>query len=244
MLKIIRKDNRPYWLKKLVSRFVNLYVNHHLAPQFETLGERPTFMGAKYVDIFGTGINVGRSATFVATSDSNIRLTTWNLGEFDGKIYADDYCLFTPGVRIAAATEIKIGKGCMFANGSYVSDADWHGIYKRAEPVGATKKVELKDNVWIGDRAVVGKGVTIGENSIVGAGAIVVKDVPDNVVVGGNPARIIKDLDPNEKFITREDLFKDPLALEELYDYLDKVDLKSNYFFSWLKSLVFPSKKQ
>tara|TARA_Y100000590_G_scaffold92544_1_gene104629 strand:- start:15422 stop:16069 length:648 start_codon:yes stop_codon:yes gene_type:complete len=215
-----------------------------LAPQFETLGERPTFMGAKYVDIFGTGINVGRSATFVATSDSNIRLTTWNLGEFDGKIYADDYCLFTPGVRIAAATEIKIGKGCMFANGSYVSDADWHGIYKRAEPVGATKKVELKDNVWIGDRAVVGKGVTIGENSIVGAGAIVVKDVPDNVVVGGNPARIIKDLDPNEKFITREDLFKDPLALEELYDYLDKVDLKSNYFFSWLKSLVFPSKKQ
>ncbi len=215
-----------------------------MAPQFETLGERPTFMGAKYVDIFGTGINVGRSATFVATSDSNIRLTTWNLGEFDGKIYADDYCLFTPGVRIAAATEIKIGKGCMFANGSYVSDADWHGIYKRAEPVGATKKVELKDNVWIGDRAVVGKGVTIGENSIVGAGAIVVKDVPDNVVVGGNPARIIKDLDPNEKFITREDLFKDPLALEELYDYLDKVDLKSNYFFSWLKSLVFPSKKQ
>ena len=89
-------------------------------------------MGAKYVDIFGTGINVGKSATFVATSDSNIRLTTWNLGEFDGKIYADDFCLFTPGVRIAAATEIKIGKGCMFANGSYVSDADWHGIYKRA----------------------------------------------------------------------------------------------------------------
>ena len=80
---------------------------------------------------------------------------------------------------IAAATEIKIGKGCMFANGSYISDADWHGIYKRAEPVGSTKKVELKDNVWIGDRAVVGKGVTIGENSIVAAGAIVVKDVPD-----------------------------------------------------------------
>ncbi len=78
-------------------------------------------MGAKHVDIFGTGINVGKSATFVATSDSNIRLTTWNLGEFDGKIYADDFCLFTPGVRIAAATEIKIGKGCMFANGSYVA---------------------------------------------------------------------------------------------------------------------------
>ena len=201
-------------------------------------------MGVRYVDIFGTGINVGNNATFVATSDSNIRLTTWNLGEFDGKIYADDDCLFTPGVRIAAASEIKIGKGCMFANGSYVSDADWHGIYKRAEPVGSTKRVELKDNVWIGDRAVVGKGVTIGENSIVAAGAIVVKDVPDNVIVGGNPAKIIKELAAEKKMVTRMDLFKDPVALEELYDYLDKIDLKKNSLLGWLRSLVIPSNKQ
>ena len=241
--KKIRQDNRPYWLKRLVSKFVNLYVYYNLVPQFESLGEKANFMGAKYVDIFGTGINIGKSATFVATSDSNIRLTTWNLGEFDGKIFADDYCLFTPGVRIAAASEIKIGKGCMFANGSYISDADWHGIYKRAEPVGSTKRVELKDNVWICDRAVVGKGVTIGENSIVAAGAIVVKDVPDNVIVGGNPSRIIKELDPSKEKVTREDLFKDPKALEELYDYLDKINLKSNSFFGWLKSLTFPSKK-
>ncbi len=201
-------------------------------------------MGARYVEIFGKGINVGKSATFVATSDSYIRLTTWNLGEFNGKIYAGDYCLFTPGVRIAAATEIKIGKGCMFANGSYVSDADWHGLYKRAEPVGSTKKVELKDNVWIGDRAVVGKGVTIGQNSIVAAGAIVVKDVPENVIVGGNPAGIIKELDPKKQKVTRMDLFKDPKALEELYDYLDKIDLKQNHFLGWIRSLVTPSKKQ
>ena len=127
---------------------------------------------------------------------------------------------------------------------SYISDADWHGIYKRAEPVGSTKKVELKDNVWIGDRAVVGKGVTIGENSIVAAGAIVVKDVPDNVIVGGNPAKIIKELDPNEEKVTRMDLFKDPVALEELYDYLDKIDLKQNHLFSWIRSLIFPSNKQ
>ena len=241
--KKIRQDNRPYWLKRLVSKFVNLYVYYHLVPQFESLGEKANFMGAKYVDIFGTGINIGKSATFVATSDSNIRLTTWNLGEFDGKIFADDYCLFTPGVRIAAASEIKIGKGCMFANGSYVSDADWHGIYKRAEPVGSTKRVELKDNVWICDRAVVGKGVTIGENSIVAAGAIVVKDVPDNVIVGGNPSKIIKELDPSKEKVTREDLFKDPKALAALDDYLDKINLKNNSFFGWLKSLTFPSNK-
>jgi carbonic anhydrase/acetyltransferase-like protein (isoleucine patch superfamily) len=96
----------------------------------------------------------------------------------------------------------------------------------------------------IGDRAVVGKGVTIGENSIVAAGAIVVKDVPSNVIVGGNPAKIIKELDPSEEKVTRMDLFKDPVALEELYDYLDKIDLKPNHFFGWIRSLIFPSNKQ
>jgi len=110
--------------------------------------------------------------------------------------------------------------------------------------VGSTKKVELKDNVWIGDRAVVGKGVTIGENSIVAAGAIVVKDVPSNVIVGGNPAKIIKKLDPSEEKVTRMDLFKDPVALEELYDYLDKIDLKQNHFLGWIRSLILPSNKQ
>ncbi len=199
-------------------------------------------MGAKHIEVCGKGINVGNYPTFVATSDSKIRLTTWNVGGYDGKIYAGDYCLFTPGVRIAAATEIKIGKGCMFANGSYVSDADWHGIYNRAEPVGATKPVVLEDNVWVGDRAVVGKGVTIGKNSIVGAGAIVVKDVESNVIVGGNPAKVIKELDPSEESFTRIDLFKDPQALEDLYDHLDRLDLGKNSFLNWLSSTIFRNK--
>ena len=166
-----------------MSRLVDLYGKYHVSPQFESLGGGPVFMGARYLHVYGSGVNVGKNATFVATSDSYIRLTTWNLGEFDGKIIAGDNCLFTPGVRIAAASEIKIGDGCMFANSAYISDADWHGIYKRSEPVGNTKPIELKNNVWIGDRAVVGKGVTIGENSIVAAGSVVVKDVPENVIV-------------------------------------------------------------
>ena len=226
-----------------MSRLVDLYGKYHVSPQFESLGNGPVFMGARYLHVYGSGVNVGNNATFVATSDSYIRLTTWNLGEFDGKIIAGDNCLFTPGVRIAAASEIKIGDGCMFANSAYISDADWHGIYKRSEPVGSTKPIELKNNVWIGDRAVVGKGVTIGENSIVAAGSVVVKDVPDNVIVGGNPAKVIKDLDSNEEMHTRNDLFSDRKSLDELYDYLDKINLKENNTLNFLKSLLAPSKK-
>ena len=51
--------------------------------------------------------------------------------------------------------------------------------------------------MWIGVYAIVCKGVRIGENSIVGAGSVVRKDVPPNVVVMGNPARVVKELDPS-----------------------------------------------
>lgn len=54
--------------------------------------------------------------------------------------------------------------------------------------------IVLKNDVWIGSNAVILKGVTIGEGSVVAAGSVVTKDVPANVVVGGNPARVIKEI--------------------------------------------------
>ena len=54
-----------------------------------------------------------------------------------------------------AAERIEIGDACMIAHGAYLSDADWHGIYDRAEPVGKTKPIVLKDNVWIGNNAII-----------------------------------------------------------------------------------------
>src|SRR5690606_21995616 len=52
----------------------------------------------------------------------------------------------------------------------------------------------IKNNAWIGANATILPGVTIGENSIVASGAIVSKDVPDNVIVGGIPARVLRDI--------------------------------------------------
>jgi acetyltransferase-like isoleucine patch superfamily enzyme len=54
------------------------------------------------------------------------------------------------------------------------------------------KPIHIKKNAWIGANATILQGVTIGENSVVAAGSVVSKDVPDNVVVGGTPAKIIK----------------------------------------------------
>lgn len=54
------------------------------------------------------------------------------------------------------------------------------------------KPIHIKRNAWIGANATILQGVTIGENSVVAAGSVVSKDVPDNTIVGGTPAKIIK----------------------------------------------------
>ena len=58
-----------------------------------------------------------------------------------------------------------------------------------------TKPVTIGDSVWIGGSAILLPGVKIGDKSVVGAGAVVTKDVPANVVVAGNPAKIIRTID-------------------------------------------------
>ena len=189
--------------------------------------------------MFGNNIYVDDFPTLIGASDANIQLTSWNIGEYKGEISIGKYSLITPGVRIMSAEKIEIGDACMIAHGAYISDADWHGIYDRAQPVGTTKPINIKDNVWIGDSAIVCKGVTIGKNSIIGAGAVVTKDVPENCIYAGNPAKFIKKLDAKE-FNTRKDFFRDPKKLAYDFDMLDKYTLKDNSFINWIKSLINP----
>ncbi len=62
--------------------------------------------------------------------------------------------------------------------------------WESAEPI------TIGDNVWLGGGVIVCPGVTIGENTVVGAGAVVTRDLPANVVAVGNPARVIRSLEP------------------------------------------------
>ncbi len=238
----IRKDNRPFWLKRINWWLDQKYIKFKIAPQFEKIGEGPLILGVRYLHVNGEGISVGNFATFISALDSHIHLTTWNADTYEGKIEIGDFCLFSPGVRISAATSIKIGNSCMFANSAYISDSDWHGIYDRALPVGKSEEVVLEDNVWIGDGAIVSKGVTIGKNSIVGARSVVIKDVPENVIVAGNPAQVVKELDENERLISRADMFSSPDELDALYLKIDRISLKENSFLGWIKSKLFPGK--
>lgn len=57
------------------------------------------------------------------------------------------------------------------------------------------KSIHIKKNAWIGIGSTILPGITIGENAVVGAGSVVTKDVPDNSIVAGNPAKFIKRID-------------------------------------------------
>jgi maltose O-acetyltransferase len=57
------------------------------------------------------------------------------------------------------------------------------------------KPVKIGNNVWIGGGSIINPGVTIGNNVVIASGSVVTKDVPDNVIVGGNPAKIIKQIE-------------------------------------------------
>lgn len=104
--------------------------------------------------------------------------------------YANFDCL------ILDACEVRIGNGCLLAPGVHIYTSE-HPVRaaERAAGLESALPVRIGDNVWIGGRAVILPGVSIGDNVIVAAGAVVTKDVPDNVMVAGNPAAVRKELE-------------------------------------------------
>lgn len=236
----MRKDHRPYIVKKAYLKFQKVYTRHFLQPQMASLGKGFAFMRPWHVELFGDPIVIGDYATVIATSDKKIRLSVWPEKPGAGSIHIGRYNLICPGVRISSAVSIAIGDNCMLANGAYITDADWHGIYDRVS-VGRAEPVTLSTNVWVGDSAIICKGVTIGENAIVGAGAIVVDDIPANCIAAGNPARVVKRLDPNETFTTRAHWYADPTRLAREFVQWEQAVLQGNTFFGWLRHLLFPA---
>ena len=243
MVKNMHKDLRPYWVKAIYLKFRHWYAEHFLRPACAELGDYHTIMRPWYVSISGPGIRIGRCATLIGERANPVKIGVWGREQETGRIEIGDYVLISPGTRISASDEIVIGDSVMLANGVYITDSDWHGIYDRTTRDARVRPVHIGDNVWLGDHSVVLKGVTIGVNSVVAAHAVVSRDVPPNVVVAGNPARVVKELDAARDSKTRADYFADPAALEQFFDGVERDLLGRNSVWVWLRELLFPRRR-
>jgi acetyltransferase-like isoleucine patch superfamily enzyme len=146
-------------------------------------------------------INVGRH--------SHVRgqlLVFWESGD----IQIGDWSYVGQGSRIWSRERVRIGSYVLISHGVDIHDTDghpldWeqrrqdiHRILGRQKKVGereiASSPVVIEDDVWIGAKATVLKGITIGQGAVVGAGAVVTKNVAPFTLVAGNPARVIREL--------------------------------------------------
>jgi len=106
-------------------------------------------------------------------------------------------CMISMGAKLDCSNgKIFIGDRCTITHGCIILSHDRAKkiISRKINRNNDGKGTRLGNNVFVGVNSVILRDVTIGDNSIVGAGSVVTKDVPPNVVVAGNPARIIRKL--------------------------------------------------
>ena len=146
----------------------------------------------------GSKIIIGDNCTFRSAKWSNF--VGLNRGCMFSTLYSDALIKIGSnsgfsGTVIGAAERVVIGDNVMCGGNVTITDTDWHGIEAdRRTERGKSCPVIIEDNVWLGLNVVVLKGVTIGKNSVVAAGSIVSKSIPSNVIAGGQPAKVIKNL--------------------------------------------------
>ena len=86
---------------------------------------------------------------------------------------------------------VVLGDGCLIGHNEVFATLN-HGLAPEDRQTTYPAPIVLGKNVWVGSNATILQGVPIGDNAVVGAGAVVTKDVPENTIVGGVPARVIR----------------------------------------------------
>ena len=142
----------------------------------------------------GVKFEIGRKAT--------VHLGRWSwighgckIRAHEGEVRIGAKTVLGQECTISAYQHVSIGRECIVADRAMLIDFD-HGVVEVERPIreqGIYKRdVRLGNNVWVGYGACFLRGVTVGDNTVVGTYAVVNRDVPDNAVVAGVPARILR----------------------------------------------------
>lgn len=119
----------------------------------------------------------------------NVKLSVFGTSG-DATLKIGDNVAIGDRTEIHAGKEITIGANTLISWDCCILDRDYHKLMSDTELL---KPVKIGKNVWIGARSLIVKGVTIGDGAVIAAGSVVTKDVPPKALVGGNPAKIIKE---------------------------------------------------
>jgi len=101
------------------------------------------------------------------------------------------------GAYIHAQKKISIGNNCVIASGVNIIDSNGHIVISNNRTIGrdVPKEIIINNNVWIGLNSIILKGTTIGDNCVIAAGSVVKGIFPENSLIQGNPAIVVKKMD-------------------------------------------------
>lgn len=125
--------------------------------------------------------------------DGTVRLQARGV---DACIEVGEGTSFSNNVQVIAEEHVRVGAHCLIGDAVLILDSDFHNLSAagRHPLPGSSAPVILEDNVFVGSRTIILKGVTIGKDSVIGAGSVVVRSIPAGVIAAGNPARIVRSL--------------------------------------------------
>ncbi|WP_424767441.1 acetyltransferase [Paenibacillus sp. sgz302251] len=139
---------------------------------------------------------VGRNVSFHAMPfPSSISVSR------QAKLWVGDNVFFNYGLDIGCTKSIRIGSNTIIGPMVNIIDSNFHPV--DADDRSHSKNIVVSDNVWIGRGSVILPGVTIGPNSVIASGSIVTRDIPANVLAGGTPAKVIRDIHVPDDWIRR-----------------------------------------
>lgn len=187
-----RKSN--YGIFEVITNIIDLLISKCFFSSVRLIRLPFYVRGKKYID-FGKQITLGRYCRFDV------------LGTHESKILSfGDNVVVGDNVRISCIEKIRIGNNVLIGSRVLIID-NAHGKYDGQDAdtpytppnlrTLQSEPIEVGDNVWIGEGAVIQKGVRIGSGCVIAANTVVTKDVPKNSIVAGLPGRIIKQFNVN-----------------------------------------------
>ena len=150
-------------------------------------------MGTRHIGATDCSVRLGRHARLAVHGTAEVVRGTRILLGSDARLEIGQNSYINYDSTVSCFEHITIGANCAISRNTNILDANTHELIIDGDPRPRSQPIVIGDDVWIGTGAIVLSGVHIGDGAVVAAGSVVTSDVPARALVGGNPARLIRE---------------------------------------------------